>query len=290
MNGKSTMVATLGGQPQVITLMLDLLLAGNYPIENVFVTFPANNPRYREAFKKVSAEFVGDQYQGRVCHLRAIPIQIEGESIVELVKPQEIEIVRETLNDTFLELKEKRHTIHLGLSGGRRIISLVAISCAMLHLKPDDRIWHIFTPDEIVEKIKDGAMMHVPPESGVQLIEVPFVPWVSYFQGLETLLNRSSREVLNARFGLISDENRIRCQRVNAILTQREREVLFLLAEGLTRPEIAEKFHITVATFDSHRGAILQKCEQIWAADGLDFKEQYWQKFFGSFYHQQEQV
>ncbi|MFZ0548694.1 MAG: response regulator transcription factor [Candidatus Promineifilaceae bacterium] len=43
------------------------------------------------------------------------------------------------------------------------------------------------------------------------------------------------------------------------ILTPREQEVLVLIAEGLTNPEIAEKLFISVKTVDRHRENIMQK-------------------------------
>ena len=43
------------------------------------------------------------------------------------------------------------------------------------------------------------------------------------------------------------------------ILTKREKEVLELIADGLTNPEIAEKLFISVSTVDTHRKNLLAK-------------------------------
>lgn len=43
------------------------------------------------------------------------------------------------------------------------------------------------------------------------------------------------------------------------VLTRREREVLELIAEGLTNPEIAEKLFLNVTTIDSHRKNMITK-------------------------------
>lgn len=45
------------------------------------------------------------------------------------------------------------------------------------------------------------------------------------------------------------------------ILGDREREVLQLLAEGLTTPEVAEKLHIAPNTVDTHRRNIMRKLD-----------------------------
>ncbi|SEJ65075.1 two component transcriptional regulator, LuxR family [Dyadobacter koreensis] len=42
-------------------------------------------------------------------------------------------------------------------------------------------------------------------------------------------------------------------------LTRREKEVLVLIAEGLTNPQIAEKLFISVTTVNSHRANLLMK-------------------------------
>ena len=46
-----------------------------------------------------------------------------------------------------------------------------------------------------------------------------------------------------------------------AILTRREKEVLGLIAEGLTNPEIAEKLFVSPLTVDSHRKNLLHKLQ-----------------------------
>jgi len=42
-------------------------------------------------------------------------------------------------------------------------------------------------------------------------------------------------------------------------LTQREREILKLIAEGYTNQEIAQKLYISVKTVQTHRAHILEK-------------------------------
>ena len=44
-------------------------------------------------------------------------------------------------------------------------------------------------------------------------------------------------------------------------LTRREKEVLVLIAEGLTNPQIAEQLFISVTTVNSHRQNLLIKFE-----------------------------
>jgi DNA-binding NarL/FixJ family response regulator len=45
----------------------------------------------------------------------------------------------------------------------------------------------------------------------------------------------------------------------DAILTKREKEILILVADGLTNQQIAEKLFISARTVDTHRTNIMQK-------------------------------
>ncbi len=74
---KHTLVATLGGQPQIVTFTLDLLLKRGIPIYEVIVVHPAASPYIQQSLERLNAEFVGDRYifEGRslTIHLRATP-------------------------------------------------------------------------------------------------------------------------------------------------------------------------------------------------------------------------
>ena len=76
MHSPTTLVATLGGQPQIVTLMLDQLIDQGVPVDYVYVVYLGGNERYKAAFRKLAAEFTGDRYQGRICRLRNSPIRL----------------------------------------------------------------------------------------------------------------------------------------------------------------------------------------------------------------------
>jgi CRISPR-associated protein Csx14 len=54
---KHTLVATLGGQPQIVTFTLDLLLKRGIPISEVVVVHPAASPRIQQSLERLNAEF-----------------------------------------------------------------------------------------------------------------------------------------------------------------------------------------------------------------------------------------
>jgi CRISPR-associated protein Csx14 len=264
MNKHTTLIAILGGQPQVVTFTLDLLLARGEKIDQVVVVYPDSNVRYRNAYLRLAGEFAGDLYRNQPCHLRNVTIKIGSVSLDNIRHPDEVEAVRRTVHELLASYKDDGHIIHLSLTGGRRIMALIALSAAMQYLTPADRIWHIYTPDDFIEEARDGALMHALPDAGVQLVNVPFVPWVAYFPGLAPLLARSSQELREADLGWLDEGERESCRKVWEQLTTRRREVLRAFAMGLSRQQAAARLTIEPSTIDSHRDAILDACRQVW--------------------------
>lgn len=285
MENSSTLLTLLGGQPQVVTFLLDLLLARGEVIERVVVLYPASNPRYQAAFRKLAGEFVADHYQGRPCHLRSAPIRSGDVQLDDIRNAGEVETVRREIHQLLGGLKTQGQRLHLGLSGGRRVMSLLLLSAAMQYLSPMDALWHIYTPPELAEKSRDGALMHTPPGwDAVKLIPVPFVPWVAYFPGLAPLLNHSPQEMGEARLGWLDATERARCAQVWNALTPRQRDALRCFAEGHPRKMVAAQLSIAVTTVDSHREAIIQECGRAWGfQENLQFNAQFLRERFGPF-------
>jgi CRISPR-associated protein Csx14 len=63
LNYTHTLLAPLGGQPQIITFTLDLLLRRDFPISEVIVIHPhAAQKRLQQSLELLNAEFAGDRY------------------------------------------------------------------------------------------------------------------------------------------------------------------------------------------------------------------------------------
>lgn len=277
----TNLVATLGGQPQVITFTLDLLQAQGQRIDQVLVVYLASNTRYQEAFRKLSGEFPGDQYRGRSVHLRPVPIKLGAKTLEFIRQPEEVEAARRTLFQLFRDLKTQQQRIHLSITGGRRMLSLLALSTAMRHFTTEDRAWHLYTPTELRKQAEDGAMMHLPPDSGTHLIEVPLVPWSVYLPGLAPLLGESPGEI--RANGWQDGHDRDRCQIVWDAITPRQREVLRELALGHTREQAASHLTIAVTTIDSHKTEILNQCRLAWSNEEGKFDVQFLRERFKPF-------
>ncbi len=263
----SVLIALLGGQPQVVTFLLDLLLARGEHIDQVIVVYLASSPRYQSTFRKLAGEFVADRYRGRECHLRGAPIHRGMDELDDIRSSHEVEIARREIQHLLAEHKARGERLHIGLSGGRRVMGFLMLSAAMQYLTPFDSIWHIYTPSALAEQAHDGALMHAPKGMEVGLIQVPFVPWVSYFPGLAPLLGQSPQQMGEARHYWLDHTERARCAQVWDALTARQREVLTCFAQGCSRSEAAGQLSIAVTTVDSHRDAIVQECSKLWGLE-----------------------
>ena len=281
---KTTLVAILGGKPQLVSFLLDLLLARGEHIDQVVVVYLAHYPRSQVAFQRLADEFSGGTYRENPCRFRGAPIQAGRNELFDIRTPEEVEIVHRNIHQLLSDLKEQRQRIHLGLGGGRRLISLIALAAAMQYLSPLDRLWHIHVPPELSKQPPDQAVLHAPANAEVYLVPVPFVPWVSYFPGLSTLLNRSLQEVGESSAYFLAQDERDRCRRVWEKLTARQKRVLEEYAQGLSRQEVARKLGVTEGTVSDHRDSILMQCKLVWEAqDGLEFHDKFLQQRFGPF-------
>src|SRR5258708_2672654 len=263
-----TMVATLGGQPQVVTIMLDLLLQRDFAISELILLRPeSSDERLQPSLACLNAEFVGDFYQfgdhPQRCRLRSYVLQLDDAPLEDIVDDTSAKGVLDTVHRLVRDLKQQHRRIHLSVTGGRRLMSLLAISAAHLHFDHLDHIWHIYTPYAIRPDVNEGAQMHVPAGAGVRLIEVPFVPWGPYFPTLSQSAD-TAQGMRNFQTAQMDAQEHARCARVVEQATQREREVLRAFAMGLSQQEVANELNITIKTVDAHKTKLLDSCHVAW--------------------------
>lgn len=260
-----TLVITMGGQPQVVTFALDWLLEQGEAIREVVILhLLPRNERTRRAIEQIVAEFSGDQYQGHPCRLRLMPIRQGQQKLSDIQTDAEAEATWQTVYHLLQTLKSQQQTpLHLCVAGGRRMMGLLTLSAAMLLCGHQDRIWHMYTPPEFLERAKNGAILHAPPEVGVRLIQVPVVPWGAYIPALRDLVQPT--EVIAAQTAWLDETERHRCRTVIDRLTDRQGQVLHCFAAGDAPQTVAEQLSITLATVNNHKSVILAECRNAWS-------------------------
>jgi CRISPR-associated protein Csx14 len=264
---ETTFVTTMGGQAQVVTFALDWLLGQGETVRDVVVIhLSPENPRVSKALSQLAVEFSGDQYAGRPCRFRHVAIHANGAALTDLRDEADAEATWQTVYGLVAKLKAERCTLHVCIAGGRRLMGLLAMSAAMLHFGHRDRLWHLFTPDELRQRAFEGAIMHAEEADGVRLIQVPMAPWGAYFPGLKELVGAPASRVMAAQAQWLESKDHARCGRVVERLTERQRAVLQLVAAGRTPQEVADALSVTLKTVDAHKSVILAECRNEWTA------------------------
>ncbi|RLC70819.1 MAG: histidine kinase [Chloroflexi bacterium] len=264
----SVMIATIGRQAQVVTFALDDLLRRGEVIHEVIVVHlsPQAEPRTGQALVKLTAEFPDDYYDhaGQSCRLRFFPIR-EGSSKLDDIRDHTaVNAAWSAIYELIASLKTQGRHLHVCISGGRRMLALLAMSAAMLHFDHRDRLWHMYTPSDFLERARNGAIMHACPEDGVRLLQVPLVPWGTYLPALRTLAQAAPMEIVAAQTRWLDSTERARCQAATEQLTPRQLDVLRAFAAGQSPQEVAESLCVTVKTVHAHKTVILSECRNGW--------------------------
>lgn len=268
MNRQTTLIATLGGQPQVITFALDALLARHYKIDQLLLIHLATHtPRLQQAAQKLIAEVTGPHYRERPLKLTFCPVTAGTEMLQDIHDEADAHASWEAIAQLIIQLKKAQHTLHVCISGGRQMLGFMTMSAAMLYFGHQDMLWHTYTPDAWLERSKNGALMHLPEEAGFKLIQVPMLPWGSYFPALRELTRPITKgaDVLAAPRRVLEYGESARKTAVLQHLTPRQKEVLHAFATGLSPQEVANKLVVSIKTIHSHKTVILAECRSVWA-------------------------
>lgn len=279
------LVATLGGQPQVITFTLDLLLRQGYPVSEVIVLHPrASSPsRLYDTVMRLHTEFTGGAYPGaqQPIHFHSQHLTWDDQPIDDITDDTHADGTLDTIHRLLSDLKQQGYRIHLSVTGGRRLMSLLAISVATLNFDRYDRIWHLYTPDAVVEKAKDGRLLHVAPDAGVKLIQAPFLSLGSYLSHSTQPFRRAQEE---QRVQLEAQEHK-RCQEVIDRATPTQRKVLQAFARGLWPQQVAEELCVALVTVNTHKTALLSYCRNAWnISDRVRLDYHFLSSKFSSYY------
>ncbi|HTK08827.1 MAG TPA: CRISPR-associated ring nuclease [Ktedonobacteraceae bacterium] len=261
------LLATLGGQPQVVTFTLDLLLQRGIPIRDVIVVHPAEYPDIGSSIDRLSAEFPGDIYKqtGRPIRLRRHVLRIYDHPLADITDEQSANGALNAMDELIYDLKQQQHSIHFSITGGRRLMGFLSFSAALLNFGPADHLWHIHTPREVKQRARNGTQMHALPEDNVRLIEVPFARLAQ-----PILLRILSSDPTNARNVMSEQEKRERaeqqqhCRNVVERISPTQHKVLRAFARGLHPQDVASELQREITTINSHTHILLRECRNVW--------------------------
>jgi CRISPR-associated protein Csx14 len=278
----------MAGGPQVVTFALDALLCQGEVVREVIVLHlaPRADPLTADALGKLVAEFPDDRYAGQPCRLRFVPLRRDAKKLDDIRNDRDVHVAWSAIYELISSLKAQGRHLHVCITGGRRMLALLAMSAAMLHFDHSDRLWHMYTPSEFIERARDGAIMHARPEDGVQLLQVPLVPWGTYLPALRTLAQASPIEVVDAQTRWLDSAERARCKAVVERLTPRQLDVLRAFADGHSPQDVAESLCVTVKTVHAHKTVVLRECRNAWEfPEDARLDYHFLREKFGRYFH-----
>lgn len=265
---RHTLVATLGGQPQIVTYTLDLLLQRGTPIYEVIVVHPASSPHLQQSLARLNAVFVGDRYtfegRTRTIHFRQQVLQrYDNNAIIDdIVDGPTANGALDTIGELIRDLKQRRHIIHFSISGGRRLMAFLSFSAALLYFETPDELLHLYTPESIKDRDDDSGNMHISAGDGRRLIEVPFARAAQPF--FASMLQHSPTATIQTQREQRLADERMCCQEVIDDLKEGPRKVLQALAQGLHPNEVARMLGLKPSTISFYTTEIYQLCRNVW--------------------------
>lgn len=258
------LVATLGGQPQIVTFTLDLLLQNNFPIREVIVLHPraGSSSRLARALLLLNAEFASGHYPGASHPIRfhSRTLELDGQIIDDITDDTHADGTLDTIHRLLGDLKRQGYHIHLSISGGRRLMALLAISVAALNFDRYDRIWHLYTPETLRERVDEGRTMHLEANAGIKLIQGPFLSLGAYIAN-PTHSFRSAQAEQRAQ---LESQEHARCAEVAQQATAAQLKVLRAFARGLRPQQVADELCIALVTVNTHKTVLLSHCHAAW--------------------------
>jgi CRISPR-associated protein Csx14 len=232
---RQVLVATLGSEPQVVTLALDLLLAKGYTIDEVIVVHTVGEA-VQPALEQLAREFAVPG----ACGYRAVMVSGDAGPVADIVTEADIAALLRTLYRVVLGEKRAGRLVHLSIAGGRKPMAVYGMVVAQLLFDEDDRVWHLLSEGW---KPGDKRVMHVRPGDRVWLVPVPVLWWGSVSPVLtELALREDPWEAIQAQRAIRREEERRRKREfVEHWLTSAEREVVQLACQGLDNAAIARR-------------------------------------------------
>lgn len=232
------LIATVGTEPQVITLMLDALLVRGCNISEVALLY-TQSPLIIRGIEKIQCEIESELYP--CINLKKVLIAGEKSVLDDFRTANDVNSMLKTIYKVVKEYKQKRATIHMSVSGGRKVMGIMAMVVAQMLFRGGDRLWYLLTEGW---KPGDSQEMHISNYHNHLLIEVPVIRWEegSLLLGMEEFA--TPMDLIRWQENMINNKKmRRRKEFVERWLSKAERQVARLACQGWGNAAIAEHLH-----------------------------------------------
>jgi CRISPR-associated protein Csx14 len=239
-----TFIATLGSEPQVVTITLDRLHAEGIAIDQVVVIYTAAEV-VQSAMAKVAGEFDGAVYPNVT--LKTVPVTDVRGAVNDFRDAEDMRALLTTLYREVRDTKRAGRTVHLCVSGGRKVMGITAMVVAQLLFDANDRVWHLMSEGWTPGSEK---RMHVRAQDQIWLVPVPVLRWTDSAGLLAVFGELDDPEEAMRRQEQLARDDALRRARafVEKKLTRAERDVVELTCRGLDNAAIARRLHKSQAT------------------------------------------
>lgn len=250
------LIATLGSEPQVVTLALDLLQAKGYPIVDVIIVHTVGET-VQPALKQLANAFT--RLNG--CKHRLVPIESEGWSVADFQTETDTAALLRTLYRTVLREKRAGKLVHLSIAGGRKPMAVYGMVVAQLLFDEDDRLWHLLSEDW---RPGDERVMHVRPGDRISLVPIPVLRWSTVSPVLTELAVREDpwEAIQTQRSIQQREDHRHKQEFIEHHLSQAERELVRLACRGLDNAAIAKQLHKSEKTVANQFTRVYEKLHE----------------------------
>lgn len=257
-NNSEVLLTTLGTEPQVVTLSLDALLTKGHNISEVIVVY-TEHPAITKNIGLLQKEFE-QNYPGVT--LRSIPVTGTKGLVKDFLNEEDLRGLWRTL---YVEIRRARQVgcrFHMCISGGRKVMAVIAMSVAQLLFGPGDQAWYLLT-----EGWRPGSerYLHASKTDNVILLAIPVLRWSEADTLLRTVAELNDPQEVVAWYKRLTDKagEKRKDEFVRHWLTPAEREVVHLACLGYDNAAIAKRLAKQEQTVANQLRRVYEKLREL---------------------------
>ncbi|MFN4190960.1 MAG: CRISPR-associated protein Csx14 [Pseudothermotoga sp.] len=251
------LLATLGTEPQVVTITLDELTKRGYSVDKVVLVF-TESPAVIETVEILKNEFSKQQSQIEVVEC---PVQSNGKAVEDFLTQETLKALMATLYSRIRELKEEKLIIHLLISGGRKIMGIIAMLIAQLLFGEEDHIWYLITEGW---KPGDNRKLHLSEQERAWVVEIPVIHWSEASTLIRTVAQISTPEDVGMWYRKLNKNAQLKRKKefVEHWLTPAEKDLVKVVCQGYDNEQISKILSKTEQTIANQLQKIYEKLRE----------------------------